>query len=292
MPSKIVSVNSMQPLQRRWRDGLSELLQTAQSDVLISSPFVTRRGIGFLTDHLSSLFKAEGRLAFLTDLSSRNVVQRATDPEALQDLAGAAAEITLYHLPRLHAKVYLADHSSAIITSGNLTEGGLRLNYEYGVSVADATVVAQVRSDIESYASLGAVLKLEQLSVYSAAAEEARIAFGDQQRSTRRSARKVYEEALERADVELLKLRVAGDSVHSILSKTVVYLLQREGPLSTAEMHPLVQALHPDICDDEVERVINGERFGKKWKHWVRTAQAMLKRQALIELRDGRWHLR
>jgi hypothetical protein len=281
----------MRPLQRRWRDSLSELLQAARSDVLIASPFVTQRGVSFLSEHLPSSFKAEGRLAFLTDLSARNVVQRATDPEALQDLAGTAAEITLYHLPRLHAKVYLADDCSAIITSGNLTEGGLRLNFEYGVSVADATAVVQIRKDIESYASLGALLKLEQLSAYSEAAEEARVAFGDQQRSTRRSARKVYEEALGRADIELLKLRVAGDSVHSILSKTILYLLQREGPLSTAEMHPLVQALHPDICDDEIERVIDGERFGKKWKHWVRTAQAMLKRQGQIELIDGKWQL-
>lgn len=285
-------MNDMQPLQRRWRDELSELLRSARSNVLISSPFVTRRGVSFLTEHLNPSFRAEGRLAFLTDLSSHNVVQRATDPEALQALAGTAAEITLYHLPRLHAKVYLADDSAALITSGNLTEGGLRLNYEYGVSVADAPMIARVRNDIESYASLGALLKLDQLSAYSEAAEEARVAFGDQQRSARRAARKVYEEALERANVELLKLRVAGDSVHSILSKTVVYLLQHEGPLSTAEIHPLVQALHPDICDDEVERVINGERFGKKWKHWVRTAQAMLKRQGLIGLHDGRWHLR
>ena len=248
-------MSSIQPLQRRWRDGLSELLQAAHSDVLISSPFVTQRGVSFLREYLPSSFKAEGRLAFLTDLSARNVVQRATDPEALQDLAGTAAEITLYHLPRLHAKVYLADDSSAIITSGNLTEGGLRLNYEYGVSVVDAAAVVHVRKDIESYASLGALLRLEQLSAYIAAAEEARVAFGDQQRSTRRSAQKVYEEALERADIELLKLRVAGDSVHSILSKTVVYLL------------------------------------GKKWKHWVRTAQAMLKRQGKVGLVDGKWQL-
>lgn len=286
-------MNNMQPLQRHWRDGLSKLLRAARSDVLISSPFVTWRGVSFLREHLPSSFETEGRLTILTDLSSHNVVQRATDPKALQDLAGTAAKITLYHLPRLHAKVYLADESTAIITSGNLTEGGLRLNFEYGVSVVDAAAVAQVRSDIEGYASLGALLGLGQLSAYSAAAEEARVAFGNQQRSIRRSVRKVYEEALERANVELLKLKVADDSVHSILSKTVVYLLRREGPLSTVKIHPLVQALHPDICDDEVERVINGERFGKKWKHRVRTAQAMLKRQGQIELRDdGRWHLR
>lgn len=164
----------------------------------------------------------------------------------------------------LHAKVYLADQKAAIITSGNLTEGGLRLNYEYGVSIADTSTVAKVRSDTQSYASLGALLRLEQLTCYSAAADEARTAYGEQQRSARRSARRVFEEALERANIELLRLRVAGDSVHAILSKTVLYLLQREGPLSTAQIHPLVQALHPDICDDSVERIIDGERFGKK----------------------------
>ena len=45
-----------------------------------------------------------------------------------------------------------------------------------------------------------------------------------------------------------------------------------------------VAAIHPDLCDDSVDRVINGIHFGKKWKHAVRTAQQSLKNKGTIVL--------
>jgi len=62
--------------------------------------------------------------------------------------------------------------------------------------------------------------------------------------------------------------------------------------MSTDELNPLIQKIHPDLCDDSVDRVIDGRHFGKKWKHAVRTAQQYLKRTGQIELREGLWHLK
>jgi hypothetical protein len=56
-------------------------------------------------------------------------------------------------------------------------------------------------------------------------------------------------------------------------------------------MNPMIQRIHADLCDDSIDRVIDGEHFGKKWKHAVRTAQQQLKKRGEIHLRDGRWHL-
>ena len=61
--------------------------------------------------------------------------------------------------------------------------------------------------------------------------------------------------------------------------------------MRTEELHPLVQLLHPDLCDDSVDRVIDGEHFGKKWKHYVRNAQQYLKRNGEIQFDGSRWHL-
>jgi hypothetical protein len=46
------------------------------------------------------------------------------------------------------------------------------------------------------------------------------------------------------------------------------------------------------LCDDEVDRVIDGRHFGKKWKHAVRTAQQHLRRKGLIALEGELWRLR
>jgi hypothetical protein len=53
----------------------------------------------------------------------------------------------------------------------------------------------------------------------------------------------------------------------------------------------LIENIHPDLCDNTVDRVIDGKRFGKKWKHAVRTAQQQLKREGLVALSGGRWLL-
>jgi hypothetical protein len=97
---------------------------------------------------------------------------------------------------------------------------------------------------------------------------------------------------LRRAEDELVRYRLQGGSVTSVFERTTSYLLRRNGPLSTRELHPLIQQIHPDLCDDTVDRVIDGVHFGKRWKHWVRTAQHHLKSRGEIELHEGKWRLR
>jgi hypothetical protein len=45
------------------------------------------------------------------------------------------------------------------------------------------------------------------------------------------------------------------------------------------------------MCDDSIDRVIDGVHFGKKWKHMVRNTQQFLKSRREIELREGLWRL-
>jgi hypothetical protein len=59
--------------------------------------------------------------------------------------------------------------------------------------------------------------------------------------------------------------------------------------MPTVQLHKLISELHPDLCDDSVDRVIEGENFGKKWKHAVRTAQQNLKKKGEIANSEGVW---
>jgi carbamoyl-phosphate synthase large subunit len=67
-------------------------------------------------------------------------------------------------------------------------------------------------------------------------------------------------------------------------------ILLRSGPRTTVDLHRMVQRIHPDICDDSIDRVIDGVHFGKKWKHYVRTAQQHLKKKDLVAHENGRWY--
>ena len=51
----------------------------------------------------------------------------------------------------LHAKVYIFDDSSAIVTSSNLTPSGMKSNIEYGIELVDPIAVRQILSDMDAY---------------------------------------------------------------------------------------------------------------------------------------------
>jgi hypothetical protein len=63
--------------------------------------------------------------------------------------------------------------------------------------------------------------------------------------------------------------------------------------MSTVHINQAIKRIHPhpDLCDDTIDRVIDGQHFGKKWKHAVRTAQAFLRRRGDIQREGGKWHL-
>ena len=277
-------------LRYDWKDDLGSLLANARGSLVVSSPYVTSRGAGFVLSHLPDEVKPTLSFSLLTDLSPLNVAQAATDPGAVRDLATALPQSRVFHLPRVHAKVYVMDADRAIITSGNLTAGGLDFNYEYGLKVLDAPTAAAIHRDITDYAALGALVPTDVLNAYSANAAELRDLYKAQERAVRR-ADTGLRRALSSAADELTRLRLAGGPMHTVFAATILYLLAKHGPMPTTELHPRVEAMHPDLCDNSVDRVIDGKRFGKKWKHAVRTAQQQLKKRGQIELVGDMWKL-
>ncbi|MEX0717989.1 MAG: hypothetical protein WD066_15450 [Planctomycetaceae bacterium] len=85
--------------------------------------------------------------------------------------------------------------------------------------------------------------------------------------------------------------RLIAGSMTTIFEKTIVYLLETHGALATVEIHPMIARIHSDLCDDSIDRVIDGRRYGKKWKHAVRSAQSHLKADGKIALAHEKWRL-
>ncbi len=274
---------------RDWRHHLASLANAALHDLLVSSPYITSPGCDLVRSNLNDTFRTAGKLTVLTDLSPMAMCQGATDPAALRSLVDARQGTCIYHLPRLHAKVYVADTEAAIVTSGNLTSGGLVQNYEYGLRVSDPAVVRLIRNDVTSYASLGASISNSQLADYCDIAHEVRDTFRQSQAAISRTARRRFAAVFRKAEDELVRLRLAGGAMHTVFASTILYLLRTYGPLTTVDLHARIETIHPDLCDNTIDRVIDGKHFGKKWKHAVRTAQQQLKKQDRVELNDGRW---
>jgi len=227
----------------------------------------------------------------LTDLSPLAICTGATEPAAIAGLREAFVASNFAHLPRLHAKVYAADRIRAIVTSGNLTFGGLVSNHECGLLVEDPVVAARIDDEVAAYAGLGAALDGETLDKMCNLAVDARAAYRAQTASASRQSTRRLRAVLQAASDTMVRARLAAGPIQSVFAKTIAFLLSRHGPLTTEEMHPLIQQMHPDLCDDTVDRVIDGKRFGKKWKHAARSAQQQLKKRGSILLVNGEWVL-
>lgn len=274
-----------------WTESLQKLLSLVDQNLLIACPFVKRFATERILAQLDQRQLLESvRLRLITDLRPESTLAGSMDLEALSELGRNVPGFELTHLPSVHAKVYVADWKMAIVTSGNLTEPGLCGNVEYGVALADDSVVRQVRSDLEGYASLGAKVSIEDVAALSAEMEDLKALFQQAERSVRVQARRAFREKLKSTHIQLLRHRARGKTTHAIFSDTIRFLLTK-GPLRTEELHPLIQLLHPDLCDDSVDRVIDGVHFGKKWKHYVCNAQQYLKRHGGIRFDGLRWHL-
>lgn len=257
---------------------------------MLVSPFVKRSKAEEILAALSHRgVQNKVRLVMLTDLRPECALGGSLDMEALVALGHGIPNFALTHLPSLHAKVYIADRKAAIVKSGNLTDSGVSGNIEYGVAFSDKGVVTQIREDFEQYSLLGAKVSSAEVEALLYEVRELKQLYQKAEQSIRARAREAFKRKLQATQLQLLRHRAKGKTTHAIFSQTILFLLAR-GPLRTT-FHPLIQRLHPDICDDSIDRVIDGVSFGKKWKHHVRTAQQFIKREGKIRYDRERWHL-
>ena len=272
-----------------WADTFETFARSIAQTATIVSPFITAEPLQRMAHHLQS--RRSPQIEILTNLAVDSMVQGSISPQALVEFCGAIPSTQVRHLPGLHAKVYVADKREAIISSANLTSSGLVSNLEYGIHISDPVVVKQIVDDLEGYATLGAEVSLTQLNQWADMASQLRSRHLQLVASARSNIRDALQEQVEAAQELLLELRAeSSQSTNAIFSRTVLYLLKR-GPLTTTQLHPLVQQIHPDLCDDSIDRVIRGVHFGKRWKHMVRNAQQRLKQQGLINFNGQEWYL-
>jgi hypothetical protein len=235
--------------------------------------------------------RAEIEILVLTDLSRDNMLSGATDVSALIGLCEAIPRTNIRFLPTVHAKVYVADSSFAVVTSGNLTHSGLRRNLEYGIAVNDTNLVKLIRSQILDYREVGSSLNLVQLRVFEGIVNELAEYRGQLARSVKKELAKEFDSKLAEANKTILEARVEGLSAHASFAESILFIL-KNGPLTTKEMYPQIQAIHPDLCDDTIKLVIGGEEWSQaKWRHRVRHAQLALARQGRIIRKSNHWSL-
>ncbi len=145
----------MQYIQPPWENHFFSKVQSAEKSLYLSSPYIKNTVATLLYEVLQSKQKLSLSIRILTRIRIQDLIEGASDLEAfekllqLEELEGINAEVRC--ISNLHAKVYIFDKNSAIVTSSNLTPSGLKSNIEYGIEVTDPTAVQQMLVDMENY---------------------------------------------------------------------------------------------------------------------------------------------
>ena len=288
----------MESITSPWGATFDRFVDSIRESTIIAAPYITSEPIQRLVSRLGTR-RTSICVDVLTNLHSDNLIDGSLDAGSLVWLCEQVPATTVSHLRYLHAKAYVADDHTAIVTSANLTNGGLWRNHELGVTIADTEGVRNIAGDLREYGALGVRVSCDSLADLESMANEARTNKAAVDHSASGTAKKSYSAIRQCMDERLVELRTAGEefasdphgSITAQFSDAVLYVLGRHGPLPTNRLHLLVRDLKPELCDEEVDRVISGRTFGKRWKHDVRNAQQQLKRQGRIVLEHRKWRL-
>ena len=272
-----------------WAAEFEAFGHSIREQALLVTPFIAREPLERMADILGK--NPPPQVNILTNLAVDSMLQGTIDLDAIVSFCQRIPLTNVRHLPGLHAKVYVADDHLAIVTSGNLTYAALHRNYEYGIRITDGAMVRKIAQDLREYGSLGSAVALPELEQVAAIAKTLRAGYEDTVRTARGEVRREFERQREAVRESLRSIRAqAGESTNSVFTRTILYLL-KDNSLTTQEIYAFIAAIHPDLCDDSIDRVINGVSFGRRWKHMVRNAQGYLKQRGLIQLEGHQWSL-
>lgn len=121
---------------RNWYDKLlNELNHTKRLRII--SPFVKEHVIR----KIASTFDLKN-FELITRFNLRDFASNVSSLDGLK--FGVENGASIYGIKDLHSKIYLFDDKAAIVSSANLTNGGLVNNYECGIYLTDNTIVKQL----------------------------------------------------------------------------------------------------------------------------------------------------
>jgi HKD family nuclease len=134
----------MKILTTPWKNEFLELVSSSKTSIKITSPFVKE-------NICSEIFKAKrksSKFELITTFKLMSVYTGSIDLSALELVMSNNGVVKNYS--KLHSKIYLFDNEKAVITSGNLTTGGLLRNYEYGILIDDKSIVTRIGDDFNA----------------------------------------------------------------------------------------------------------------------------------------------
>lgn len=125
---------------------LARMLETARFEVVVVSPWIKKQMWDRIAAPLHRFSRQGGRIVVFMRGCESDYSTGLSDniQNAVKNLGGEVLFVN-----SLHAKIYMIDRSEAIVTSANLSKGGIDDNYEAGVWLNDPNVLKDICAYID-----------------------------------------------------------------------------------------------------------------------------------------------
>ncbi|MDY6915594.1 MAG: phospholipase D-like domain-containing protein [Candidatus Cloacimonadota bacterium] len=134
----------MKVIKTPWKKEFLNLVQQTEKTIKITSPFVKEN----VCDDILNIKKKNVRLDLITSFKLMNIYSGSLDIGGLEKILKSNGNVR--NLSRIHSKIFIFDDKKAIISSSNLTNGGLLNNFEYGIYSDNIKTVEIVKNDFEA----------------------------------------------------------------------------------------------------------------------------------------------
>ena len=111
----------MQPISSPWAETFENFARSIRSWAIVVALFITEQPLQLFASLLD--VNSLPQITLLTNLKEESLLQGSLDSKAIAQFCREIPTTTIRHLPGLHTKAYVADEHTAIITSGNFTNG-------------------------------------------------------------------------------------------------------------------------------------------------------------------------
>ena len=265
-------------LTRGWRDDLAGVAGAARRSLLVAAPYIKDDEAAWLCGQL----RPGVAVLTLANIDTDAVSSAALDVAALGRLADASPASRVVALPSLHAKVYIADETAAIVTSGNLTRSALDRNIECGVLLDEPGPVRTLREEMQSFTSIGSEVDASAIRELAPIEAELRRTRASAEDGGSPEARREFRRVLRSARPAFVSAPIGDRTMAAMFRDAVRFILAR-GPRITRDMQEDVRTLLPDLCNDDEELIIKGKPYNSSaWKRRARHAQQYLRQRGEV----------
>jgi len=151
--------NMIELINTHFYDNFMELCKNSNKSIKLCAPFVKKD----IMEDILNFKKNATNIKLITNINLQSFHRKASDISAIKQALDN--NVGVYNCTTLHAKIYIFDNKTCLVTSANLTFSGLKKNLECGILTDEINIIKSINEIYKNIINNESVGKLSYKSV-------------------------------------------------------------------------------------------------------------------------------